>query len=55
MPRNTGAGEGNWRWCTRCQGMFWAGKAVKGKCPAGGQHTQGGNGNYFLMANNAAN
>lgn len=44
-------GENNWRWCNRCDGLFWDGEADKGKCPAGGGHTAGGVRNYILAIN----
>ena len=41
----------NWRWCNKCQGLWFAGNSVNptGKCPAGGGHTQGGSGDYALF------
>jgi hypothetical protein len=27
-----------WAWCSKCQGMFWAGGKSHGVCPAGGSH-----------------
>ena len=39
----------NWRWCTNCQGLFFAGSATLGVCPAGGKpHVDTGSGNYNL-------
>lgn len=40
----------NWRWCNKCQGMFFAGQPTKGACPAGGEHSQDGSGNYRVLA-----
>jgi hypothetical protein len=40
--------QSNWRWCTKCQGLFFGGHATKGHCPAGGAHSQSGSGNYVL-------
>lgn len=40
----------NWRWCKKCRCLFFAGNPANGKeCPAGGQHTQEGSGNYRLL------
>jgi hypothetical protein len=30
----------DWRNCMKCQGMFFNGFPIKGRCPAGGQHEQ---------------
>src|SRR5262249_21692255 len=43
------AGLRDWRWCNKCQGLFYAGLAVAAPCPAGGTHTppeQSGSFNY---------
>jgi Matrixin len=39
-----------WRWCHRCQGLFFGGNAGP-KCPAGGAHEKVGSGNYQLAHN----
>ncbi len=52
-------GQGNWRWCRNCQGLFFFGHARNGICPVGGSshdvvgsgggvHTGGSSGNYIL-------
>lgn len=38
----------NWRWCSKCQGMWFGGNPA-GPCPAGGKHTKTGSGNYSLV------
>jgi hypothetical protein len=38
----------NWRWCSKCQGMWFGGNPA-GPCPAGGNHTKTGSGNYSLV------
>lgn len=38
----------NWRWCNKCGGLFWAGNASAGVCPAGGVHDMQQSGNYSL-------
>jgi hypothetical protein len=40
--------QANWRWCNKCQGLFFAGNPTTGYCPAGGGHDFGGSGNYAL-------
>ena len=42
--------QSNWRWCHKCQGLFFAGNPGS-HCPAGGAHDQTGSGNYFLVQN----
>jgi hypothetical protein len=37
-----------WRWCNRCQGLFYSGSPTSGTCPAGGGHNYQGSGNYSL-------
>ena len=40
-------GQNNWRWCTKCQGLAFAGNP--GVCPAdGGQHDHTGSSDYIL-------
>ncbi|GIE32407.1 hypothetical protein Ait01nite_054520 [Actinoplanes italicus] len=47
--RTTGvATQRGWRWCNRCQGLWWAPSGDGGKCPAGGAHVRHGSGNYGL-------
>ncbi len=40
----------NWRWCHKCQGLFFAGNPGS-HCPAGGAHDSAGSGNYSLVDN----
>jgi Dual-action HEIGH metallo-peptidase len=40
--------QGNWRWCDKCQGMFFAGNGSS-VCPAGGTHEAGVSFNYRLL------
>lgn len=39
-----------WRWCQRCQGMWFAANDTGGVCPAPGAvgHSLAGSGNYHL-------
>jgi hypothetical protein len=43
--------QDNWRWCNKCQGLWFAGSppTKKKPCPAGGEHSQDGSGNYRLL------
>jgi hypothetical protein len=42
--------QSNWRWCSKCQGLWFAGDpSMPAPCPAGGDHTSSGSGNYSLM------
>jgi hypothetical protein len=43
--------QAGWRWCNKCQGLFFAGSATQGVCPAWGAHDSTGSGNYQLEAN----
>jgi hypothetical protein len=40
--------QGEWRWCSKCQGLFFGG-APSSVCPAGGAHNKVGSGNYSLI------
>ncbi len=42
--------QGDWRWCNKCQGLFFGGNAGP-VCPAGGEHSKVGSGNYHLAHN----
>jgi Common central domain of tyrosinase len=42
--------QSNWRWCHKCEGLYFAGNPGS-HCPAGGAHDQTGSGNYSLVAN----
>lgn len=46
--------QNDWRWCNKCQGLFFGPQAAASRCPAGNTHTppaQSGSGNYSLMHN----
>ena len=45
------AGQSNWRWCRKCQGLFFFGNPTNGVCPTGGSHDVVGSGNYVLSLN----
>jgi len=38
----------NWRWCSRCQGLWFGPNQAQSTCPEGGQHSSAGSGNYRL-------
>lgn len=38
----------SWRWCSKCQGLWFGGNPAK-PCPAGGNHIKTGSGNYSLV------
>jgi hypothetical protein len=38
----------NWRWCNKCQGLFFGANTNQGVCPKGGAHSSIGSGNYGL-------
>ncbi len=49
--------QDNWRWCNKCEGLFFADRVAASRCPAGGSHAapqQSGSGNYSLQHNVAA-
>ena len=50
LIRLTGAaGEADWKWCRRCQGLFYAGNGLdKTHCPGGKRHDPKGSGDYTL-------
>ena len=41
-------GQANWRWCRKCQGLYYAGTADNGTCLAGGAHDGSASSNYVL-------
>jgi hypothetical protein len=43
--------QAGWRWCNKCQGLFFSGGAAPGVCPAWGAHSSTGSGNYHLVNN----
>jgi len=45
---NIVTGQGNWRWCTKCQGLFFNGQS-RGVCPNGSVHQVGGVYHYTLQ------
>ena len=52
LPTGVVQWQPDWRWCHKCQGLFFAGgQSFVGSCPAGGQHDKGGSGNYTLAHN----
>jgi hypothetical protein len=44
-----GTGQPGWRWCSRCQGMFFSGNNTSGRCPANtAGHDPSGSGGYSI-------
>lgn len=42
-------GQDNWRWCHKCEALWFAGHATHGAYPAdGAEHSRKGSGNYVL-------
>jgi hypothetical protein len=41
--------QDNWRWCSRCEGLFFGAFAAQSLCPAGGAHDSSASGNYTLV------
>ncbi len=40
--------QADWRWCNKCQGLWFGPNAAQSTCPKGGRHVQTGSGNYAL-------
>jgi hypothetical protein len=40
--------QSEWRWCSKCAGLFFAGNDTKGVCPDGKEHDAGVSGKYVL-------
>jgi hypothetical protein len=38
MVRMSWSYQEGWRWCHKCEGLFFAGHPSQGRCPAGGSH-----------------
>jgi hypothetical protein len=45
-----GSSQNGWRWCRRCQHLFYGGLG-NGVCPLGGPHDPMGSGDYWLRHN----
>lgn len=43
--------QDGWRWCRKCQGLWFAAAGSRGVCAAGGRHQREGSGNYRLVEN----
>lgn len=41
--------EGGWRWCWKCEGMFFRSIGVTGICPTGNRHDPGLSGFYSFL------
>ena len=50
-------GQDKWHFCPRCQGLFYAGNATAGKCPADGNNPNGpghSTGGEYVLVNDAS-
>ncbi len=47
-----GLWQDNWRWCKKCEGLFFAGRS-QGVCPSGGSHDSSSSCEYILHMNQA--
>jgi hypothetical protein len=54
---NTLLAQHNWRWCSKCQGLWYAAATANhdGVCPAGGGHSKAGSGDYALLGDTSGN
>jgi hypothetical protein len=46
--------QDKWRWCQKCQGLFFFPNVGQSKCPVGGEH-DGSRGGHYLLACNDPN
>ena len=44
----------NWRWCSKCRGLAFAGNGTSGVCPAGSAHNLSASFNYHLYHDDLA-
>jgi hypothetical protein len=49
MSVQVGTFQDGWFWCRKCEGLHFGGNSTKGRCPAGGAHSNVGSGLYRLM------
>ena len=40
--------QSGWRWCYKCEGLWFAFNGTPGRCPAGDGHSDAGSGDYTL-------
>jgi hypothetical protein len=49
LPSPGTVGQQDWRWCHKCEGLFYSGGQTSlGVCPVGGRHEKGVSSNYTL-------
>jgi hypothetical protein len=46
--------QAGWRWCSKCQGIFYFGGGQTGRCPTGGDHTSVGSSQYVVQGRSEA-
>jgi hypothetical protein len=44
-------GQDDWRWCHKCQGLWFSFNRTAGFCPAGGGHSRDGSADYAVPLN----
>jgi hypothetical protein len=44
-----GGSQSGWRWCMKCQGLWYPENSAYVSCPAGGVHSQAGSADYTLQ------
>jgi hypothetical protein len=52
-----GNAQGEWRWCSNCQGLFYGPSVAKSRCPAGGTHaspSESGSWSYAIYNDGAS-
>jgi hypothetical protein len=47
-PAHAGV-QDQWRWCSKCQALFYGGASHKGRCAAGGEHVGGPGTSYNYL------
>jgi hypothetical protein len=47
--QDAGQSQTDWRWCLKCQGLFFGANPSSGACPSGGGHDYTGSDNYHLL------
>jgi hypothetical protein len=43
-----GFNQHDWKWCTKCQGLTYAGNSTLGPCSGGGNHDHSGSSDYSI-------
>jgi hypothetical protein len=51
MNNANAPGQHDWRWCSKCQGVFYGPNQASSRCPAIGAHDGSASGNYSFVLN----